>query len=62
VSAARAVLGVALVGAAILGVVVSLRYLVHAYLLRDRRLAVVAALDLVVFAFAVLLLVVGGVL
>ena len=61
-SAARAVLGVALVGAAILGVVVSLRYLVHAYLLRDRRLAVVAALDLVVFAFAVLLLVGGGVL
>jgi Na+-transporting NADH:ubiquinone oxidoreductase subunit NqrE len=60
VSAARAVLGVALVGAAILGVVVSLRYLVHAYLLRDRGLAVVAALDLVVFA--VLLLVGGGVL
>ena len=28
-------LGVALVGTAILGVVVSLRYLVHAYLLRD---------------------------
>jgi hypothetical protein len=62
VSAARAVLGVALVGTATVGVVVSLRYLVHAYLLRDRRLAVVAALDLVVFAFAVLLLVVGGVL
>jgi hypothetical protein len=62
VSAARAVLGVALVGAAILGVVVSLRYLVHAYLLRDRRLAVVAACALVVFAFAVLLLVGGGVL
>jgi hypothetical protein len=62
VSAPRALLGVALVGAAILGVVVSLRYLVHAYLLRDRGLAVVAALGLVVFAFAVLLLVGGGVL
>jgi hypothetical protein len=62
VSAARAVLGVALVGTAILGVVVSLRYLVLAYLLRDRGLAVLAACALVVFAFAVLLLVGGGVL
>ena len=61
-SAARAVLGVALVGAAILGVVVSLRYLVHAYLLRDRGLAVVAACALVVFGLAALLLVGGGVL
>jgi hypothetical protein len=59
VSAPKA-LGVALVGTAILGVVVGLRYLVHAYLLRDRELAVVAACALVVFAFAVLLLVGGA--
>jgi hypothetical protein len=51
-----------LVGAAILGILVSVRYLVFAYLLRDRGLAVVAACSLFVFAFAALLLVVGGVL
>ena len=55
-------LGVALVGAAILGVLVSLRYLVLAYLFRDGGLAVVAAGALVVFGFAALLLVGGGVL
>jgi hypothetical protein len=62
VSASRALLGVALVGAAILGVLVSLRYLVLAYLLREWGLAVVAAGALVVFGFAALLLVGGGVL
>lgn len=61
-SAPRALLGVALVGTAILGVVVSLRYLVHAYLLRDRGLAVVAACALVVYGFVALMLVGGGVL
>ena len=61
-SASRALLGVALVGAAILGVLVSLRYLMLAYLFRDRGLAVVAACALVVFGFAALLLVDGGVL
>jgi hypothetical protein len=62
VSASRALLGVALVGAAILGVLVSLRYLVLAYLFREWGLAVVAAGALVVFGFAALLLVGGGVL
>jgi hypothetical protein len=62
VSASKALLGVALVGAAILGVLVSLRYLVLAYLLREWGLAVVAAGALVVFGFAALLLVGGGVL
>jgi hypothetical protein len=61
VSAPKA-LGVALVGAATVGVVVSLRYLVLAYLLRDRGLAVLAACALVVFGLAALLLVGGGVL
>ena len=61
-SASKALLGVALVGAAILGVLVSLRYLVLAYLLREWGLAVVAAGALVVFGFAALLLVGGGVL
>ena len=61
-SASKALLGVALVGAAILGVLVSLRYLMLAYLLRDRWLAVVAVCSLVVFGFAALLLVDGGVL
>ena len=61
-SAPRALLGVALVGAAILGILVSLRYLVLAYLYRDRGLVVVAALALAVFGFAALLLVDGGVL
>jgi hypothetical protein len=62
VSAARAVLGVALVGAAILGVLVSLRYLVFAYFVRDRELAVMAMCALGVYGFAALLLVIGGVL
>ncbi len=61
-SAPRALLGVALFGAAILGILVSLRYLLLAYLLRDRGLAVVAACSLIVFGFAALLLVEGGVL
>ena len=61
-SAARAVLGVALVVAAILGVLVSVRYLVFAYFVRDPGLAVVAVCALVVFGFATLLLVIGGVL
>ena len=61
-SAPRALLGVALVGAAILGVLVSLRYLLLAYLVRDRGLAVLAACSLVVFGVAALLVVDGGVL
>ena len=59
-SASKALLGVALVGAAILGVLVSLRYVVLAYLLREWGLAVVAAGALVVYGFAALLLVGGG--
>ena len=58
----RVLLGVALAGATILGVLVCLRYLVFALLYRDRRLAVVATLALVVFVFAGLLLVGGSVL
>jgi hypothetical protein len=61
VSAPKA-LGVALVGAATVGVVVSLRYLVLAYLLRDRGVGVLAACALVVFGLTALLLVGGGVL
>ena len=59
---ARVLLGVALVGATILGVLVCLRYLVFALLYRDGGLAVLAALGLVVYGFAGLLLVGGGVL
>jgi hypothetical protein len=58
----RVLLGVALAGATILGVLVCLRYLVFALLYRDRGLAVVATLALVVFVFAGLLLVGGSVL
>ena len=53
----RVLLGVALAGATILGVLVCLRYLVFALLYRDGGLAVVATLALVVFVFAGLLLV-----
>ena len=59
---ARVLLGVALVGATILGILVCLRYLVFALLYRDGGLAVLAALGLVVYGFAGLLLVGGGVL
>jgi hypothetical protein len=62
VNVARILLGVALVGATILGVLVCLRYLIFALLYRDGGLAVVASLALVVFGFAGLLLVIGGVL
>ena len=62
VSAARALLGVALVGAVILGVVVSARYLVFAFFVRDRKLAVMAMCALIVYGFAALLMVIGGVL
>jgi hypothetical protein len=60
-SAPKAV-GVVLVGAAIVGVLVSLRYLMLAYLLRDRELAVMAVCVLGVYGFATLLLVIGGIL
>ena len=59
---ARVLLGVALVGATILGILVCLCYLVFALLYRDGGLAVLAALGLVVYGFAGLLLVGGGVL
>jgi len=62
VSAARALLGVALVGAATVGVLVSLRNLMLAHILGDRELAVMAMCPLVVYGFAALLLVFGGVL
>jgi hypothetical protein len=62
VNVARVLLGVALVGATILGILVCLRYLVFALLYRDGGLAVLAALGLVVYGFAGLLLVGGGVL
>ena len=54
-SVPRVLLGVALVGATILGVLVCLRYLVFALLYRDGGLAVLAALALVVYGFAGLL-------
>jgi hypothetical protein len=57
VNVLRFLLGVALVGATILGILVCLRYLVFALLYRDGGLAVLAALALVVYGFAGLLLV-----
>jgi hypothetical protein len=56
------VLGVVLVGAVALGVLISVRYLLFAYLFRDRVLALVAAAALVVFGIVALLLAAGGVL
>ena len=55
-------LGVVLVGAAAFGVLVCVRYLLFAWLFRDRVLALVAVAALVVFAFAVLLIAAGGLL
>jgi hypothetical protein len=57
---ASKVLGVVLVGAAAFGVLVSVRYLVLAWLLRDRVLALVAAAALVVFGIATLLMADAG--
>jgi hypothetical protein len=59
---ASKVLGVVLVGAVALGVLISVRYLLFAYLFRDRVLALVAAAALVVFGIVALLLAAGGVL
>jgi hypothetical protein len=56
------VLGVVMVGAVALGVLISVRYLLFAYLFRDRVLALVAAAALVVFGIVALLLAAGGVL
>jgi hypothetical protein len=61
VSASK-VLGVVLVGAVVFGVLVSVRYLLLAYLVRDWDLAWVAAAALVVFGIVALLLAAGDVL
>jgi hypothetical protein len=53
-------LGVVLVGVAAFGVLVCVRYLLFAWLFRDRVLALVAAAALVVFAIAALLVAAGG--
>jgi membrane protein YdbS with pleckstrin-like domain len=45
-------MGVALLLAAILGLLVSVRYLLLAYLLRDRELALIAVAALIVFVVA----------
>ncbi len=47
-------MGVVLLAAAIVGLLVSVRYLLIAYLLRDRGLALIAAAALVVFVIAAL--------
>ena len=55
-------LGVVLVAAAAFGVLVCVRYLLFAWLFRDRVLALVAAAAVVVFAIAALLVAAGGLL
>ena len=47
-------MGVALLAAAAIGLLVSARYLLLAYLLRERGLALIAAATLVVFVIAAL--------
>jgi hypothetical protein len=47
-------MGVALLAAAVIGLLVSARYLLLAYLLRERGLALIAAATLVVFVIAAL--------
>ena len=47
-------MGVALLAAAVIGLLVSARYLLLAYLLREQGLALIAAATLVVFAIAAL--------
>jgi hypothetical protein len=54
------VFGVVLVGAAAFGVLASVRYLLLAYLLRDRKLAWIAAAALVVFGIVALLMADSG--
>jgi len=48
------VMGVVLLAAAVFGLLVCVRYLLLAYLLKDRVLAVIAAAALVVFVIAAL--------
>ena len=55
-------MGVALLAAAVIGLLVSARYLLLAYLLREQGLALIAAATLVVFAIAALLMAAGGLL
>ena len=47
-------MGVALLAAAVIGLLVSARYLLLAYLLREQGLALIAAATLVVFVIAAL--------
>ena len=58
---ASGVLGFLLAAAVVFGVLVCLRYLLFAYLFRDKVLALIALAALSVFAFVGLLLVGGGV-
>jgi len=57
---AAKVLGIMLVGAAAFGVLVSVRYLVLVWLMRDWVLALIAVAALVVFGNATLLIVDGA--
>jgi len=57
---ASKVLGIMLVGAAAFGVLVSVRYLVLAWLMRDWGLALIAVVALFVFGIATLLMVDGA--